>query len=141
MGKTTKQWVDPMGSTISFQQHKVASLTISGITELADLTRNQNHDVTMELKRDNTKLDVTIFNAYKTATEKTITNLTNRIKALETANTQMNSKITTLETANTQMDSKITALETVNTQMNTQLTTLTTRVEALESAGGESSGA
>lgn len=141
MGKTTKQWVDPMGTTISFQQHKVASLTISGVTELADLTRNQNHDVTMELKRDNTKVNVTDFNTYKTNTDKTITGLTNRIIALETANTQINNKITALETAKNQMSSKITALETANTQMNTQLTALTNRIEAIESAGGESSGA
>lgn len=111
MAKTTKQWVDPMGSTVSFQQHKVASFTISGVTELADLSRNQNHDVTMELKRDNTKLNVTTFNQYKTANDKEISDIKQTLQQIATLNT----KVATL---------------------TTQVNSLVTRIEALESAGG-----
>ena len=76
MSKTTKRIV-PVRSLQRFNQgDSVKSVTIEGATGLADVDITPQGDLTLTMKRDTTKVDKTVF-------DKTISNLVERIEALE----------------------------------------------------------
>ena len=76
MSKTTKRVV-PVRSIQRFNQgDMVKSVTIDGVTGLADVDTTPQGDLTLIMKRDTTKLDKTVFDI-------TISELVARIEALE----------------------------------------------------------
>ena len=76
MSKTTKR-VIPVRSIQRFNQgDMVKSVTIAGVTGLADVETTPQGDLTLTMKRDTTKVDKTDFNT-------TIGELLARVEALE----------------------------------------------------------
>ena len=76
MSKTTKR-VIPVRSIQRFNQgDMVKSVTIEGATGLADVDTTPQGDLTLNMKRDTTKLDKTVFDT-------TISKLVARVEALE----------------------------------------------------------
>ena len=76
MSKTTKRVV-PVRSIQRFNQgDMVKSVTITGATGLADVDTTPQGDLTLNLKRDTTKVDKTVFDT-------TISELFARVEALE----------------------------------------------------------
>ena len=76
MSKTTKRIV-PVRSIQRFNQGDIVkSVTIEGVTGLADVDTNPQGDLTLTLKRDTTKLDKSVFDT-------TISELVARVEALE----------------------------------------------------------
>ena len=75
MGKTTKRVV-PVRSIQRFNNEGVKSVTIEGATGLADVDITKQGDLTLNMERDTTKLDKSVFDT-------TISELVERIEALE----------------------------------------------------------
>ena len=76
MSKTTKRVV-PVRSLQRFNQgDMVKSVTIAGVTGLADVETTPQGDLTLTMKRDTTKLDKSVFDTV-------ISDLVARIEALE----------------------------------------------------------
>ena len=76
MSKTTKRVV-PVRSIQRFNQgDMVKSVTIEGVTGLADVDTTPQGDLTLTMKRDTTKLDKSVFDT-------TISDLLARVEALE----------------------------------------------------------
>ena len=75
MGKTTKRVV-PVRSIQRFSSDGLKSVTIGGVTGLADVDTTPQGDLTLTMKRDTTKVDKTVFDT-------TISELVARVEALE----------------------------------------------------------
>ena len=75
MSKTTKRIV-PVRSIQRFKNDGVKSVTIAGVTGLADVDTTPQGDLTLTMKRDTTKVDKTVY-------DKAISELVARVEALE----------------------------------------------------------